>query len=251
MGSTNASAAPWLVEVSQKISAHLLQSLQSDAPLLGELSSGKGALARGRTLSLAAYNQESITSYQDALKLDPSLYEARARLTVLQIRTGQKEAALESAKRLVEQKPTFELLEMTSDERINAYTLLGNALLLNGLVNESIQAYLSALRFSVTETTAAARLAQVYIATGKGEEALKLADTFANNPRFAEFSAHLQLVRNGQAQLPFIDLSTIELDVHGRPLSMVEEGARLAPIVHGDSAWCADVSDVLASDTRP
>jgi len=251
MGSSNASAAPWLVEVSQKISAHLLQSLQSDAPQLGDITSGKGALARGRTLALAAYNQESITSYQQALKLDPSLYEARARLTVLQIRTGQKEAALESAKQLAEQKPTFVLQEMTSDERISAYTLLGNALLLNGLVNESIQAYLTALQVSVTETTAAARLAQVYIATGKGEEALKLADTFANNPRFAEFSAHLQLVRNGQAQMPFIDLSTIELDVHGRPLSMVEEGARLAPVVQGDSSWCADVSDVLVSDARP
>ncbi len=251
MGSTNASATPWLVEVSQKISAHLLQALQSDAGRLGDTSSSLGALARGRTLALAAYNQEAITSYQEAVKRDPSMYEAQARLTVLQIRTGQKEAALATAKRLVEQKPTFELQEMTSEERVSAYTLLGNALLLNGLTDDAIQAYLAALRTSVSETTAAARLAQVYIAIGKGEQALELADSFANNPRFREFSAHLQLVKAGQATMPHIDISHLELDVHGRPLSVAEEGARLAPVVQGDTSWCADVSDVLPGDALP
>src|SRR5690348_12671856 len=81
-------AAPWMIDVSRAIATNLLNALQSDAKILAE-KTGKAALARGRVFGLAAYHDEAIASFKEALELDPSLHEAAARLVVHQIRLKQ------------------------------------------------------------------------------------------------------------------------------------------------------------------
>lgn len=234
----------WVVAVTKMIGEHLAAELQGDLARLGE-SSAAGALARGRVFSLAAYNLQAIESFREALSLDPKLHEAAARLVLLLLRTGQTEPALATALKLAAEAPYFQLREMSSSESIGALTLLGNTLARNGRTDDAIEAYLAARRVCETDSSAAARLAQLYLATGQPHKALEQAPAFADNPRFHDLGSVLRLGKTSQALLPSFhkDLvaSLVALEDHGRPLSVAGKHRR-ASLREQGSEWCLSAS---------
>jgi tetratricopeptide (TPR) repeat protein len=235
----------WVIAVTQMIAERLAQAVEHDRPHLHE-STAAGALARGRVLALAAYNQQAIESYREALSLDPCLHEAAARLVVLLLRTGQVEPALAAALKLAAEAPHFQLREMSSDESIGTLTLLGNALARNGRADDAIEAYAAARRVCGNDSSAAARLAQMYLATGEPHKALEQASAFADNPRFHDLASVLKLGKTSEALLPSFhkDLvaSLVSLEDHGRPLSVGGQH-RHAALSEDDVAWCMPVPD--------
>ncbi len=247
----SAAAAPrWTQGAARMIEKRVLETLQGQSANVEENTS-EGALARGRLFAMALYQEQAIDSFKEALSLDPTQYEAAARLVLLLMRVRRHEEALDVATKLAAEAPDYEMTEMTSDERISVFTLLGNALVQNHRTEDAIHAYQTARRMSKRDTTAAARLAQLYLASGEPKRALEQANTFSRNPRFRDLSSVLNLGRTSEALLPTYRreslADTLALADHGRPPT-VPDGSRLAPVEPEASAWCADVPDVLADE---
>lgn len=223
--------------------ANKLQTVLTAAVNCVDDHTSEGALARGKIFSLAAYTEEAIDSFEQALHLDEGNHEAAARLTLMQLRLNKSEQSLSTAMNLASKAPNYTLEEMTSDEQISAFTILGNALVQNNRVEDAVQAYETARKEAGNDTTAAARLAQLYIATGKPAEALKQTDIFKDNPRYSKLSSFVALGARNPALMPTYDpaslSSQLALDAHGRPLTVNGE-ARLAEVAE-DPEWCADV----------
>lgn len=237
----------WMTDTAQQIGTKLLERLKEDIEYLGR-ADANGALARGVAFSLASYNDAAIESYKEALTLDPSCHEAAARLVLLQLCQNQLNEALLTAMKLAAEAPEYELPEMTSDEHISVYTLLGNALVAVGRLDDAIEAYLAARRQSTRDTTAAARLAQLYLAKGQPTEAVEHASAFEGNPRFRSLAGLMSLAATSPALLPsFSDVNVLALCDHGRPL-VINGSARLAPLAPDDGGWCEDLPDVLRDD---
>ncbi len=238
------------LDVAQQIVKRLLETLQADSRVVGDVSL-EGAMARGRAFGLAGHLEEAMESCREALTIDPSAHEAAARLAILQLRAGRYVDALATATALAAKAPDYELREMTSDEHVSSFTLLGDALVKNGRVDDAIHAYEAARKASSRDTTAAARLAKAYIATGQPKKALAQAGIFANNPHYYDLSAVLNLGQTNEALLPSFDVSAVPAPpVGGRPLLVAGE-ARIAPVVDGDATWCADVPGVLDDGSMP
>jgi tetratricopeptide (TPR) repeat protein len=213
--------------------------------------SAAGALARGKVFALAAELTRAIDSYAEALSLDNKLSEATARLALVQIRAGHPEKALHNAMTLAAREPNFLLQELSSNERISAMTVLGEALLANGRVDDALHAYKTAREISDKDSYAAGRLAQLSIATGKASEAAKLSGQFATNPRacFQDLNAVMALGSTNVALLPTMKVESlvakIALCMPGRPI-LADGAPRVAPVVWGDDSWCADRLDDCA-----
>lgn len=207
--------------------------------------SAEGAIARGKVFALAAELDQAIESYTEALSLDKNSSEAAARLSLVQIRAGQAAKALHNAMALAAREPNFQMEELSSSEHISAMTVLGEALLANGRVDDAIQAYTAARQISAKDSYAAGRLAQLNIATGKATEAVKFAGQFAVNPRacFQDLNAVMALGHKNVALLPTVKVESLIASVArcmpGRPI-LADGAPRVAPLVWGDDSWCVD-----------
>jgi len=239
----NASA----IDVAGVFCGRLMQTLEDARKHLSD-NSAAGALARGKVISLAADYDHAIVCFEEAIALDKNLTEASARLALTQLKAGQPEAALRSAMKLAAQQPKFMIQELMSNERISAMTILGEALLANGRINDAVAAYKSAREISDKDSYAAGRLAQVLVATGNASEAIKLAGQFSANPRscFRDLNAIMPLGQRNAALLPAITAESLVANiarcVPGRPI--LSDGApRLAPLVWGDDRWCMDLPE--------
>lgn len=234
----------------KNIAKNLRETINSTNKELTE-GGADASLAAGKIYALGAYHEEAIACFHDALKASAKLHEAAARLGILQIRTGRNLEALKTLSELAKRAPDYAMPEMASDEVVSVYTLLGNALLVNRRYDQAIAAYEKAGEVCPRDTSAAARLAQLHIASGNQDAAVELAPRFADNPRFASLSATLFLTRDSKLTLPAIGIdafiASAALDVHGRPV-IVNESARVAALVTGDDSWCADVLEVGADE---
>ena len=226
--------------LAESITRHLSTALDGIAKTVGKNGS-EGALARGKAFALAGYIDEAIESYQEALSIDCHQHEAAARLALMQMRANLPEDALDTAARLASIAPTYSMPEMTSDDSVNAFTILGNALVQNGRVRDSVSAYQQAMKEDSTDTAAAARLAQVQLATGNATEALRQQAAVEQSPRFRKLAGILALGAKSEALLPRLDVAnikdTIYLDVHGRPV-VVDGEAQRAEVRPDDDSWC-------------
>ena len=159
------------------IAKRMYEALKADLDAMdGEDSAG--ALARGRVLKHAGYDAEAVAQFELAVRLDKTNYDAMARLILANIGQGATEKALEAAMQLAAQAPDYAMKETTSDEVISSFTLLGNALVKAGRNADAMDAYASAREKRPDDTTAAARLAQLHLASGSPDKALEQADVF-------------------------------------------------------------------------
>lgn len=236
----------WEIDVTRTMAKRLGQSVSEDSSKVAD-SSSAGALARGRLFALSSYHDRAIESYRESLALDPTQHEAAARLVLLYIRTGQPSLALATAMKLAADAPKYELREMTSEEKISVFTLLGNALVQNDRIDDAIQAYEVAQRTSKADTTAPARLAQLYLATGQPKKAIEQTEAFAGNPRFRDLASVLILGKTNAALLPAFRrdrlIDALALSDHGRPLTLGNT-VRVAPAIADEGAWCGDVAAI-------
>ena len=231
---------------SPKAAAKLVQSLigQMVKTLAGTerfllSDSADAAVARGKVFQLAGYLEDAADSYTAALG-SKSEDEAAARLVLVQLMSRQPEKALATATALASRNPGFEFKEMTSNRRISALTLLGDALAYNGRIDEAIPAYQRARATSSKDAAAAGRLAQAYLAAGQPKKAKALAPEIGPNPRFRRLT---ELLAGDVSNLPTgVDslIGMLEVTVHGRPL-VVDDALVFAPLVYGDDQWCAEL----------
>jgi tetratricopeptide (TPR) repeat protein len=120
-------------------------------------------------------------------------------------------------------------------------TILGDALSLNGRVEDAVEAYRSAIKRSPKDVFAAGRLAQAYLSLGDAKSAFEQADKIASNPRFHSLTRLLRLGHETLAVLPRYDGKMAELiavSAHGRPM-IVNDQASTAPLVFAPTGWCA------------
>lgn len=227
------------------IAERYIPGLQKAAGQIGD-SGASGALARGIVFQNAAFLEDAVASFKEALALDPSTHEAGARLVLTLLRARKPEAALDVAMKLAQSAPDYAMPELTTDESIGVFTLLGNALLANGRLSDAGQAYETALRQRPEDSTAAARLAQVHIASGTPERALDHVTSIQKNPRFASLASLLQISREDAGLLsafaPANAATQIAVDVHGRPYSV--SGELRVAVVAGDEAWSNEAIDI-------
>lgn len=222
-----------LKDKAQKVGSKLIAGLEAAAKKAGDAGAA-GALARGIIFQNAAFLEEAAESFKEALAADPKAHEAGARLVLTLLRARRYEAALEVAMKLAKRAPDYAMPELTTDQSISVFTLLGNALLANGRLEDAARAYEGALKRKPDDSTAAARLAQVHIALGQPEKAFDHAKEVASNPRFGGLASLLELGRGSAALLsafsPAGRIGYVSVDEHGRPY-LVDGDVRQAELI--------------------
>ena len=238
-------------KLAQSLSGQMIKSLSGSTARLLTGDSSEAAIARGKVFQLAGYFAEAADSYTEALG-SKSEDEAASRLVLVQLMARQPEKALATATALASRNPGYEFKEMTSNQRISALTLLGDALVYNGRLNDAIKAYKRARATSSKDAAAAGRLAQAYHAVGEPKKAQALAKEIGKNPRFARLSAVLA----GDVQtLPAVGIESLTAMLQGTPVGrplIINDTVVLAPIVNGSIQWCADFGreNAVTSDER-
>lgn len=163
----------------------------------------EGLFEAGRLWELTAMWGRAIEFYERALDVDPDYHEATARLALTRIKARQRQEALRLASELVTRDPQFRFKTIKENLTISAFTVLADALRVNGAVDDAIRAYQEALRLETGDRHSAARLAELYLLEGRTDEASELEpqidDTF--NPGL---KATLRLARNDRELLPTI-----------------------------------------------
>lgn len=236
----NASACRDLNALAKSVADQLAKNaLDASAAAGGD--SATALLARGKAFQLASYFEEAAQSFEAAVAIDPNLSEARARLAVVQMRASQPQRALATAMDLAQSEPSFLLHELTSSQAMSAMTILGDALSLNGRVEDALEAYRNAVKRSPKDMFAAGRLAQAYLSLGDAKSAFEQADKIANNPRFHSLTRLLRLGNETLAVLPRQNgnmAALLAVSAHGRPM-IVNDHASTAPLVFAPTGWCA------------
>lgn len=224
----------------QTIVRRLTETLRDAGAHLSE-QSAKGALARGKVFQIAGHYANAERCYQDAVALDPNEAEAAARLAIVEILQSDAQRALKTAMELAARHPTFEFQEASSDDYVSVYTVLGDALVANGRVEDAVEGYKLARSTSKRDTFAAGRLAQLYMSTGEGKKALEQAPAVAQNARFRSLVGALSLGERSTALMPRNGgLVRVTGEVPGRPL-LVDGDPVVAAVVQGDETWCAEL----------
>lgn len=228
------------IKLASTLSKRIASSLEEDFQKLDNNGVG-GALARAKAFALAGYKEEAQQSLRDALAFDPECDEAAARLALLNVQTGDAEEALEVATHLVSRSPNFSTVEITSDQKINAFTILGRALVANNRNEDAVKSFERAREVEPEDTFAAAHLAQLYLSLGNPEQAVAQLDSISQNPRFRDLASTLQLGLTHEALLPkFSSAQTSAIIVSvgaGRPM-IVNGAVRLADVVENEASWC-------------
>jgi tetratricopeptide (TPR) repeat protein len=216
------------------------ETLKEISSSLGE-ETAEGALARGKMFEMVGYFFEAIKAYSDALGLDPSIDEARARLALSQLKASRFESGLHTITELAARRPDYTFQALTTDEKVSAMTVLGDALVATGRPDDAQTAFEEARRINDQDSYAAARLAQVRIVNNETSQALELRESFADNPRFAGLSAGFNLAETNVKLVPRLTernlTANLIYQMPGRPV-VVEGELRLAPVVEGDDRWC-------------
>jgi tetratricopeptide (TPR) repeat protein len=229
-----------------KLAASLHKSLT--ASLVGATrvlasASAKGAIARGKVLQLAGYWEDAADSYAQALSSAGDADEAAARLVIAQLLSRQMDKALATATSLASRNPRLEVKELTSNRRVSALTLLGDALAQNGRLPDAIDAYERARKTVPKDAFAAGRLAEAFLASGEPAKAVALRREVATNPRFRDLSLVLERGAENPNLLPRFSATELQnrlsSKVPGRPI-LVEGTALVAPLVDGDDTWCSE-----------
>ena len=201
-----------------------------------------GAFARGQLFELIGYFDQAVDAYKDALRLAPECSQSKSRLALAQIKAGSFDDALTNATNVAAQDPNCKVKALTTDEEVSALTVLGDALAVNQRFEDAIQA-LETARASGGDPYTAGRLAQMYLATGEPEKAVKLRADIADNLRFRDLKSVLALGETNAALLPKFDRATLSAAVAravvGRPM-IVRGEVRTAEAVARDTGWCAE-----------
>lgn len=217
-------------------------TLQKASAKLGDRTA-EGALARGKVFELVGYFDDAVSSYEDAISLDHGLDEARARLALAQLKSQQPAKALATAIALTAHNQKLQLHALSTDERVSAMTILGDALVANNRLEDAVHAYEAARAIDAGDTYAAGRLAEVYLAIGESGKATALASAFSSNPRFFNVHEVLVLGQTSAGLFRLVDRASLVGRIHsvavGRPL-LVDDAARLATR-SGNAAWCANL----------
>lgn len=231
----------------EKRAAHIFAcSLKTLENVKGRLSdhSAEGALARGKVFELVGDFDAAVENYAHALSSDENLHMAQARLALAQLKKGDFQGGLNSAMKLAACKPEFLLQTLATDESVGAMSILGDALVLNGRLEDAEAAYQAARKHNQSDTYAAGRLSQLYLTIDQLHKAVELRPEFSSNARFQELSSILALAHTSNALLPSYSpeqlIAKISHSVAGRPL-ITGGSARQAQMVARDDGWCADL----------
>jgi tetratricopeptide (TPR) repeat protein len=231
-------------DLAEQVAKRLTETLQAASPALRQQTAA-GALARGQVFQIAGYLDDAAECYTEALALDPGLHEAAARLAVVEAAAGRAESALSVAMKLAAQAPSFEMREVSSEQQVSALTILGDALANAGRTADAVSAYELARKSNPKDTFAAARLAQMYLATGQHKKAVDQSTAFAANPRFRVLAKVLTLGSKSEALLPIFDAravhNSLRVAMPGRPV-LADGEPVVAPLVDADTGWCGEPS---------
>lgn len=224
------------------------QARETIDKVAGQLSeqSAAGALARGKMFELVGYFPEAVDSYVEALSCDRNNTEASARLALAQLKAEQREKALATATALAARQPAFKFKALVTNEQVSSMTVLGDALVGNGRLEEAKEAYQAARKIDGKDSYAAGRLAELHLANKDFKKALDLRKDFKDNPRFEELNSLMALSDTSDLLLPRFSRESLSLRISaiavGRPL-LVDGMTRFASVVEGDEEWCADSSE--------
>lgn len=218
--------------------AKRLSAALADAASRAETETADGALARGIIYSFGAFHDLAEQQLRQALAIDPSQFDAAARLVLVQLRAGETAAALETAVGLASKAPDYAMEEITTGGRIGAYSLLGLALIASKRDAEAIRAFDTAVEASGEDSIAWAYLAQLQPGSADKRSGNGVA---GRSPRFAALGSLLDAAAIKPGIFSPAAVAAVsrfdQVAVHGRPL-MVAGAAEVATLVDGDG-WSA------------
>lgn len=161
----------------------------------------KRLLASGKIFELNSMFSLAIDTYRKVLAVTPNEYEAQARLAITMLRCGQRADGLNIALELNRQNPKFTFRSL-GDKQTSSRTVLGDALLLNGKIEEARQVYQEALALVRDDPYATSQLILILIQSDELDEARTLAKGAKLAPGSESLQAVLTLSGNDPSVLP-------------------------------------------------
>ena len=180
----------------------ILKNLAQYRDQVGDDADGK--LAAGKVWEISQSYLVAADLYAAARDSGEKTGEAQARLALALLKARQTKRALREAVQLVADHPKLTFATLAGAPT-SALTVLGDALVANGQVEQGIAAYGNALELVPRDGHAAAKKATLHIKQGQLGEVRKLEAALANTEWFGAVSALARLAGNDGAMLPSVD----------------------------------------------
>lgn len=171
--------------------------------LKAQLGDGGGTaevIAAGQLCEISGNLAEAAQIYRAAAAEAECAVAVLARLTLVQIKLGQSEEALQTAIRLVSHGNSA--LETLVGTPLRAKTVLGDALLACGQSDSALKAYEEAHLAEPNDARAGSQLVQMLVERGRLDEARQFAGQVTFEPGRRPLKAFLGLVSDGDDAFP-------------------------------------------------
>ena len=140
----------------------------------GDPTSSQGMLAAGKIHEVEADHLGAAEWYRRAAAVDPGNYEAMARLALSLLKAQQGEAGLAAAMELVREAGEFTFGSLIMGHALSSYTVLGDALRVNGHDDAAEAAYERAFKLQKADSYSAGRYGTALALRGEIEKAAKV-----------------------------------------------------------------------------
>jgi Flp pilus assembly protein TadD len=172
--------------------------------LLDSPDADAAALTAGKLHELCRSPELAAEAYATLLQRNPSNTEAKARLAIALLKSGDTEQALRHAQELVQHNPDFRFRTLL-DSPASIMTILGDALEATGDDSGAADAYGRALGLEPQDEYSAGRLGMLIASSGDTEGLRQLEPRLGNDSAAALLRSVLRLKSNDAHFLPAIE----------------------------------------------
>lgn len=160
-------------------------------------------MACGKIHEIEQVYAQARARYEEVLATNPAHLEARIRLALIHLKTGQRARGLAIAHQAAADDPRYTFRDISGRPR-SVQTVLADALRDNGDLDRAKAAYAAAVEIVPDDRYAATQLAQILIEENDVERAAELTGQFLEDKELGAFRATLNLLSNDPHRLPAI-----------------------------------------------
>lgn len=162
-----------------------------------ELENEAGLLARGKLYEFNQRYSEALDQYNQVPQASELYAEARCRISCTLLKAGNSEQALEVAVSAFKDHSKAIFNSLTAAEPTSMYTVLGDAQISCGLIDQAQRSFSAALMIESNDSHAAAQSARISLAKGDISKAKDFAGRIGAGQRYDDLKASIEAFGQG------------------------------------------------------